>query len=135
MLDQEKISELFTTNFVSAYIFQNIHIIFRLNFNRVIFLFFDEPCMEYTKIRITKCMCVRSSGSTQRILDVFRNFHLSPIFLHFRAVFRKICPQGCACSGEFSGADPGFPVGRGADPLGGRQPTILPKNSKNCMKL
>ena len=30
--------------------------------------------------------------------------------------------------------DPGFPLGGGADPLGGRQHTILSKFPKNCMK-
>ena len=34
-----------------------------------------------------------------------------------------------------TGADPGFPVGGGANPLGGRQHTILPNFPKNCMKL
>ena len=34
-----------------------------------------------------------------------------------------------------SGADPGFPVGGGANPRGGRQHTILPNFPKNCMKL
>ena len=34
-----------------------------------------------------------------------------------------------------SGADPGFPVGGGANPLGGRQHMILPNFAKNCMKL
>ena len=33
-----------------------------------------------------------------------------------------------------SGADPGFPVGGGANPLGGRQHTILSNFLKNCMK-
>ena len=33
-----------------------------------------------------------------------------------------------------TGADPGFPVGGGADPLGGRQHTILLNFPKNCMK-
>ena len=32
------------------------------------------------------------------------------------------------------GADPGFSVGGGADPPGGRQHTILSKFPKNCMK-
>ena len=35
-----------------------------------------------------------------------------------------------------AGADPGFPVGGGADPQGsGRQHTILSNFPKNCMKL
>ena len=35
-----------------------------------------------------------------------------------------------------TGADPGFPVGRGANPpLRGRQHMILPNFPKNCMKL
>ena len=33
------------------------------------------------------------------------------------------------------GADPGFPVGGGANPPGGRQHMILPNIPKNCMKL
>ena len=33
------------------------------------------------------------------------------------------------------GADPGFPVGGGANPPGGRQHMILPNFMKNCMKL
>ena len=36
---------------------------------------------------------------------------------------------------KVSGADPGFPVGGGANPLGGRQHMILPNFAKNCMKL
>ena len=32
-------------------------------------------------------------------------------------------------------ADPGFPRGRGANPPGGRQHTILPNFLKKCMKL
>ena len=59
-----------------------------------------------------------------------------PNFLHFHAVSSKICPQGCACYGEFSGADPGFPVGRGANPLGGganlRFCQQFPKTAWNC---
>ena len=35
---------------------------------------------------------------------------------------------------SYTGADPGFPVGGGADPLGGRQHTILLNFPKNCMK-
>ena len=34
-----------------------------------------------------------------------------------------------------SGADQGFPVGGGANPLGGRQHMILSNFPKNCMKL
>ena len=34
----------------------------------------------------------------------------------------------------YPGADPGFPVGGGADPLEGRQHTILSNFPKNCMK-
>ena len=34
-----------------------------------------------------------------------------------------------------TGADPGFPVGGGANPLEGRQQMILPLFAKNCMKL
>ena len=34
-----------------------------------------------------------------------------------------------------AGADPGFPVGGGANPPGGRQHMILPNIAKNCMKL
>ena len=33
------------------------------------------------------------------------------------------------------GADPGFPVGGGTDPIGGGQHTILSNVPKNCMKL
>ena len=35
----------------------------------------------------------------------------------------------------FTGADPGFPVGGGANLPGGRQHMILPNFAKNCMKL
>ena len=37
--------------------------------------------------------------------------------------------------GRSTGADPGFPVGGGANPPGGRQHMILPNFVKNCMKL
>ena len=36
---------------------------------------------------------------------------------------------------EISGVDPGFPVGGGSNPPGGRQHMILPNFAKNCMKL
>ena len=36
--------------------------------------------------------------------------------------------------GANAGADPGFPVGGGADPLGGCQHMILSNFPKNCMK-
>ena len=37
---------------------------------------------------------------------------------------------------SITGADPGFPVGGGANPRGGgRQHMILPNFEKNCMKL
>ena len=36
---------------------------------------------------------------------------------------------------DFAEADPGFPVGGGANPPRGRQHMILPNFAKNCMKL
>ena len=36
---------------------------------------------------------------------------------------------------DFAEADPGFPIGGGANPPGGRQHMILPNFAKNCMKL
>ena len=47
-------------------------------------------------------------------------------------VFKNVFPNHF----KYPGADPGFPVGRGADPPGeGDQHTNLPDFPKNCMKL
>ena len=43
----------------------------------------------------------------------------------------RFIPMTCMCAGAY----PGFPVGGGANPPGGRQHMILPKFAKNCMKL
>ena len=44
--------------------------------------------------------------------------------------------HGGKCGRGHAGADPGFPVGGGADPpVGGDQHMILPNFVKNCMKL
>ena len=42
---------------------------------------------------------------------------------------------GGLCGTALAGADPGFPVGGGANPPGGRQHTILQNFPKNCTKL
>ena len=50
---------------------------------------------------------------------------------------RVICHVKIYCINchQLTGADPGFPVGGGANCPGGRQHTILPNFPKNCMKL
>ena len=53
-------------------------------------------------------------------------------------LFQRVLPFGeinQAIHITFAGADPGFPVGGGANPPGGRQHMILPNFAKNCMKL
>ena len=50
-----------------------------------------------------------------------------------RVSVHLLCIQ-VAGSEYLTGADAGFPVGGGADPLGGRQHTILLNFPKNCMK-
>ena len=50
---------------------------------------------------------------------------LGYIFINHKKAFDLLKPTG---------ADPGFPVGGVADPLGGCQHTILSNFLKNCMK-
>ena len=45
------------------------------------------------------------------------------------------CGLGSTLRRGEAGADPGFPVGGGANPPGGHQYMILPNFAKNCMKV
>ena len=65
--------------------------------------------------------------------------HIHRVVLHYFLIFVFLYfIFFCIFCGTTAGADPGFPVGGGADPGGGqrlrRQHMILSKFPKNCMK-